>query len=51
MKRPPLCRVYIQVWALSEGEAAIKAHKYLSEHFSIGGMDSLVYQEAQAKPK
>lgn len=44
-----LCRIYILVSAKTEGEAAIRAHKYLSERLSVAAVEDIDFQEAQLR--
>lgn len=45
----PDCRIYVSVNGSQEGEAAIAAHKYLSEKLTTHAAEKLVYLEAQRK--
>ncbi len=45
----PVCRIYLMVKGRSEGEAAIRAQRYLSERIAIGAMEDLEYLEANLK--
>ena len=45
----PECRIYIMVRASQEGEAAIKANRYIMEKLSIAAQESIIYVEAQKR--
>lgn len=45
----PDARIYVSVNAAQEGEAAIAAHKFLSEKLTTHAAEKLVYLEAQRK--
>ena len=45
----PTCRIHISVNAKTEGEAAIRANKYLSEKLSIAACEKLEFVEAQPR--
>ncbi len=45
----PTCRIYVSVNARTEGEAAIRAHKYICDKLSIPAADTLEFVEAQQR--
>lgn len=45
----PFVRIYVLVKARTEGEAAIKAHRAMSEKLTTQAADQLEYIEAQQK--
>ena len=45
----PNCRMYVSTQAKTEGEAAIRAHNYLSEKLSIPAAGQLEFVEAQQR--
>lgn len=45
----PFVRIYVLVKARTEGEAAIKAHRFMSEKLTTQAADQIEYMEAQQK--
>jgi hypothetical protein len=46
-----LCRIYVSVNARNEGDAAIRAHKFVSEKMTNIAVDDLEFQEAALQKK
>ncbi len=45
----PDARIYVVVRARQEGEAAIKANKYLFDKLSVAAAEKIIYVEAQKR--
>ena len=47
----PFVRIYVLVKARTEGEVAIKAHRFMAEKLTTQAADQLEFQEAQQKAR
>lgn len=49
LQAQPEVRIYVLVDGATEGEAAINAHKFISEKLTTNAQENLVYLESQKK--